>query len=131
MHEAAIISQLHDQVVTSIRARMPDEGQEDPEPIGRLTTVHIRVGELEHLDDEVMNTVWKAYTMDTFLHGADLEIMTIPLSVACRQCAHEYVPEDPAILLCPQCHHIDPDVKQGTGIILHSIVIDEPVEETA
>lgn len=128
MHEMAIVTQLHNQVIRAIRQQpQPGSHVECPESIGSRTTVCIQVGQLEHLDHLVMTTVWQAVTADTFLAGSQLDITSLPLLVTCRHCCRDYAPEDQAILMCPYCEHIDPDVKQGTGVVLNRIFIDEPV----
>jgi hydrogenase nickel incorporation protein HypA/HybF len=113
MHEAAITEAMLDQV----RTFMPDRG--------RLASVRVEIGALEHIQPEVMATVWEALTRETELRGATLDFEHVPLRVACGACGHEFEPEDPAILLCPACGVVRPKVLEGSGVRLLALEIDE------
>lgn len=112
MHEAAITSALLEQVA----AAMPDAGQ-----LSRCTVI---LGALEHLDPVVMQTIWRASTMGTRLDGAELDIIRAPLRVRCRACESSYEPEDHAIMLCPACGRVLPEVLEGAGVILKSLEVE-------
>jgi len=113
MHEAAITQAILEQV----QGVMP--------PGGVLREVHVEVGDLEHLDGEVMRTVWAAMLLDAGLSGAELRIDRVPLRVRCGACGVEYVPEDTAILLCPECGAVRPEVLEGSGVLLRSLEVEE------
>lgn len=113
MHELAIVQSLLEQV----RSFMPEEAV--------LSEIRLEVGGLEHLDGEVMRTVFAAITEGSELQGAALSIRRIPVRVRCRSCGHEYEPEDVAILLCPECGLVQPEILQGTGVLLKSLEIDQ------
>ena len=112
MHEAAITQALIDQV----RQAIPEGAT--------LATCRIDVGELEHLDTLVMDTMWRAMTADTPLDGADLVIQHVPVRVRCGGCGAEFHPEDHAILICPRCHAVSPELLAGTGVLLRSLDVD-------
>lgn len=112
MHEAAITSALLEQVA----AAMP--------PTGHLARCTVAVGRLEHLDPLVMQTIWRASTIDTRFDGAQLTILHTPLRVRCRACNHTYQPEDHAIMLCPACGRVLPEVLEGAGVILKSLEVE-------
>jgi hydrogenase nickel incorporation protein HypA/HybF len=113
MHEAAITQALLEQV----RGLVPAGAS--------LREVHVEIGELEHLDGEVMRTVWAALLLDAGLDGAALRIDRVPLRVRCGACGTEYRPEDPAILLCPDCGAVRPEVLEGSGVLLRSLEVTE------
>ena len=115
MHEAAIAESLYEQV----KACVPEGST--------LTSVHIDIGELEHLDASVLDAAWTGMTMDTPFAGVPLGITWTPLKVRCRACGHEYVPEDKAIMICPQCDAAQPAIVQGSGVILKSLEVDQHV----
>jgi len=114
MHEISIMQALLEQV----RALKPDGAL--------LREVHLEVGELEHLDGEVMQTGWTVLTSGSELAGAVLSITRVPVRVRCRVCGQEYEPEDVAVLLCPNCEAVQPEVLEGTGVLLRRMAIDEP-----
>ena len=113
MHEAAILSALREQV-------------ESFAPEGSVVhEVKIDVGGLEHLDAEVMTTLWEALSMDTRLAGSRLSVTPVPVRVRCRECAAEHEPEDPAVLVCPGCGAVRPEILEGTGVILRSLEVEQ------
>lgn len=114
MHEAAIT----DALVEQVRRAMPEGG--------RLLSLRVELGELEHLDPVVMNTLWQAATADSPLHGAALEIERLALRVRCGSCALEFAPEDHAILICPGCGATRPEILTGVGIVLRSLEVEQP-----
>jgi len=117
LHETAIIEALVEQV----RAFLPERA--------RLRIVRVEVGALEHLDPDVMRTVWEVATTGSVLAGAGLDIERVPLDVECAACGHRHAPEDPAILICPRCDAVRPRVLAGSGVTLRSLEVDEPAGE--
>jgi hydrogenase nickel incorporation protein HypA/HybF len=113
MHEAAIIEALHEQVEALV-------------PAGRrLVEVHVEVGELEHLDGEVLSAMWGAAVEGSGLAGAALRVTRTALRVRCRECGAEFAPEDPFLLLCPACGVARPEVLAGGGVLLRSLEVEE------
>lgn len=113
MHEAAITQALLDQV----RELVP-EGS-------RLTRCRVEVGELEHLDEGVMGSLWRAMTDGSPLEGAALDVERIALLVRCKACGTDFDPEDKAILVCPACGAVRPEVLAGAGVTLRSLEVEE------
>ena len=113
MHETSIMQAVLEQV----RAVMPEGAV--------LREVHLEVGDLEHLDEEVMRTAWTVLTDGSALAGAVLAVTRVPLRVRCRACGHEFVPEEAFLMLCPQCEAIQPEVLEGTGVLLRRMTVDE------
>lgn len=114
MHEASIIEALAEQIL-----RVMPEG-------GRLVLATVEVGELEHLDPGVMTALWEAVTAGSPLGGATLEIERVPVRVRCGACAVEFAPEDRAVLICPACGAVRPEILAGVGIVLRSLEVEEP-----
>ncbi|UCD74868.1 MAG: hydrogenase maturation nickel metallochaperone HypA [Phycisphaerales bacterium] len=114
MHEGAIAEALLEQV----RSFLPDQAV--------LREVHIDVGRLEHLEEMVLQTFWAALTKGTGEEGSLLSVNVIALQVRCRGCGMEYEPEDPAIMLCPQCGAARPEILQGSGVVLRRMEVEQP-----
>lgn len=112
MHEAAITQALIEQV----RAALP--------PDAHLQLCAVQIGELEHLDPDVMQTIWQASIADTDLQGAKLLIERVALRVRCGECGLEFMPADRSIMLCPSCGRVQPRLLAGTGIILRSLEVE-------
>ncbi|MBZ0172872.1 MAG: hydrogenase maturation nickel metallochaperone HypA [Phycisphaerales bacterium] len=113
MHEAAVTEALIDQV----RALLPQGG--------RLVACRVEVGALEHVDASVLTTLWSAMVRSTELADAELVVESVALSVRCAECGREHAPADPAILLCPGCGAVRPEILAGTGIVLRALEIEE------
>ncbi|GAB4385905.1 MAG: hypothetical protein Kow0022_13480 [Phycisphaerales bacterium] len=112
MHEAAITQALLEQVEQA----MPR--------VGRLVRCTISIGRLEHLDASVMRLMWQASVMGTRLEGAELNVVHTPVRVRCGACGHVYEPEDQAIMLCPACGRVLPQVVEGSGVVLRSLEVE-------
>jgi hydrogenase nickel incorporation protein HypA/HybF len=113
MHEAAILSALHEQV-------------ESFTPAGAsLLAVRIEVGGLEHLDPDVMTHLWEVFTAESRLTGSTLSVTRIPVRVRCGECGEEHEPEDVAVLVCPACGAVRPEVLEGSGVLLRSLEVEE------
>ena len=113
MHETAITEALVEQVFTFL--------PEGATPIA----VRIEVGDLEHLEPDVMRTVWGVITAGTPLAGAGLDIERKALRVECGACGEVHEPEDLAILICPRCDAVRPQVLEGSGVRLMAIEVEE------
>lgn len=114
MHEAAIAEALLGQVRTLVPAG------------AQLLSLRVDVGELEHIDPEVLAAAWEGLTpAGEEGHGARLDVERIALRVRCAACGAESRPEDPAILVCTVCGAVRPEVLAGSGIILRSLEVEE------
>jgi hydrogenase nickel incorporation protein HypA/HybF len=96
-----------------------------------LKEVLIEVGQLEHLDGDLMRSAWSALTAGTELAEAMLSVTRIPVRVRCKSCGHEHEPPEVVLLLCPSCGAGRPEVQEGSGVLLRSIEVDQPVEVEA
>jgi hydrogenase nickel incorporation protein HypA/HybF len=113
VHEAAITAALVEQV----RSFLPEGG--------RLIEVHVEVGEMEHLDSGVMEMLWSVSIEDTELSGATLTVYPVLLLVRCEACQDDWLPEDPAMLVCPGCGAARPKILEGSGVLLRSLEVEE------
>lgn len=116
MHEMSIVQSLAD----GVRLHLP--------PDATLIRAVVEVGSLEHLDAEVMQTAWRAVSVDPALHGSRLDIELVPIRIRCRACAGEYEPVVQAYLACPACGESRPEVLEGWGITLKTLEADVPAE---
>ena len=84
----------------------------------------VQVGELEHIDETVMQTTWAAMSSETELRGVALEMERIPMAVRCRACGEDYEPADRAVMVCPACGEVSPEIRAGVGILLTRIELE-------
>jgi hydrogenase nickel incorporation protein HypA/HybF len=114
MHEMSIASALLEQVELSL----PEEG--------RLVEVRIAVGALEHLDSEVMRLAWESLVFERpRLSSSALKVNHVSLRIRCRKCGHVHEPEDIYGMLCPLCASAQPEILQGSGIVLTGLSVDQ------
>ncbi|MHC4446358.1 MAG: hydrogenase maturation nickel metallochaperone HypA/HybF [Planctomycetota bacterium] len=116
MHETTVILALLEQVASFV----PDGAV--------LTEVRIEVGQLEHLDEDLMQAAWSAMTEGSDMARVEMHIGRAPLRVRCRGCQHEYEPQETVLLHCPQCGGARPEILQGSGVLLRSIEVEQPTE---
>lgn len=119
MHEIAVVEALVEQVVRIT----PDRAV--------VIRVALEIGELEHLDEAVMRTAWRAVNDGSPLAGAVLDMTRTPVNLRCRSCRREFQPEHTALFTCPGCGRTRPDIISGTGIVLRTIELDLPDESHA
>lgn len=119
MHELAIVEALAD----GIRSYLPADAA--------LVRAIVEVGSLEHLDAEVLQSAWTAFTDAPPLLGGRLEILWTPVRVRCRSCGHEYAPDRTEYLVCPRCDQARPDILEGWGVTLRTIEADVGDEDLA
>ncbi len=97
MHELSLAQNL----LEIVRQEMHKHG------VKRLLKVKLKAGRLTALVPEVMETAFEALTAGTPLQGAALEIETVPLTLACGPCGHEFSAEGDETLFftfpCPVC----------------------------
>ncbi|MBN1787272.1 MAG: hydrogenase maturation nickel metallochaperone HypA [Sedimentisphaerales bacterium] len=113
MHESAV---AHD-IVNSILA----EAKNQP---GKVTRVLVSCGQINALNDEVMQFAFEAATADTICQGAKLEIKHIPLKATCKNCSGEfefdlYNPN------CPKCGKSDCTLGEDAPLLLEEIEFEE------
>jgi hydrogenase nickel incorporation protein HypA/HybF len=116
MHETTIILALAEQVASFV----PDGAA--------LTDVWIEVGQLDHLDEDLMQAAWSALTDGSDMSGAALHIARVPVRVLCKACQHEYEPQERLLLHCPRCGEVRPKILRGSGVLLRSIEVAQPAE---
>jgi hydrogenase nickel incorporation protein HypA/HybF len=117
MHEMSIATALLEQVEQAL----PENS--------RLVEVRIDVGALEHLDSEVMRLAWQSLTAEApALADSALEINRVSLRIRCRNCGCVHEPEDIYGMLCPQCASAQPEILQGSGIVLTGLSVDQEIQ---
>jgi hydrogenase nickel incorporation protein HypA/HybF len=72
------------------------------EGFARVKTVWLEVGVLAAVDPEAMHFCFDAVTRDSIAEGARLEIITVPGSARCSDCART-VPVTARYDPCPEC----------------------------
>ncbi len=114
MHEFSIVSSLLNELEIISR----NNGDK------KVIRVDLVVGALEHIEPEVLKTVFDQAKEETCAGGAELVIRREEALVRCRGCGVEYIPED-NVWLCPQCGDVGGDIIQGTEVVIESVYLEE------
>jgi hydrogenase nickel incorporation protein HypA/HybF len=113
MHESAVAQNIVDTILT--------EAENRP---GRITRVLISCGQINALNNEVMQFAFAAATTDTICQDAKLEIKHMPLKAVCRDCSGEFEFDlyDPQ---CPKCGKSDFSIGEDAPLLLEEIEFEE------
>nr|WP_321259419.1 hydrogenase maturation nickel metallochaperone HypA [uncultured Pseudodesulfovibrio sp.] len=92
----------------------------------RLKKVTIKNGQLAGAVSESLTFAWDALIPGGEFDGAELEIIEVPVKVACGECGEEFSPEHARCMPCPKCeallgHH----VLEGKELLIDSIEVDD------
>ncbi|WP_281760039.1 hydrogenase maturation nickel metallochaperone HypA [Pseudodesulfovibrio nedwellii] len=95
----------------------------------RLKKVTIKNGQLAGAVSESLTFAWDALIPGGEFDGAELEIIEVPVKVACGECGEEFSPEHARCMPCPKCeallgHH----VLEGKELLIDSIEVDDQQE---
>jgi len=117
MHEMSIAQSL----VKIVREEMAKNQVES------LIKVTVCCGRINAVVPDALHMAFEALTRDTPLQGAELDIVHVPLRLACGQCGSHFEPEDGADTVffhfpCPACgQDIGHEVVQGRELHVESI----------
>jgi len=116
MHEMSIV----ESILGILREEMVKyDGQ-------RLRKVVVRNGALAGIVTESLLFAWEALTPGGEFDGAQLEVVEIPIRVACGECGEEFSPEHARCMPCPKCEALlGHKVLQGKEMLIDSIEIDD------
>ncbi len=92
----------------------------------RLKKVTIKNGALAGIVTEALTFAWDALTPGGEFDGAKLEIIEVPIRVACGECGEEFSPEHTRCMPCPKCEALlGHNVLQGKEMLIDSIEVDD------
>lgn len=112
MHEFSVAQSIIDITLKSCS----DEQAKD------VKSVEVEIGQAAGIQIEALEFAWTSATKETPLENARLDIIKIPLEVACRNCKHVYRPED-IFELCPNCSQMDPEIIRGKELKVVAICL--------
>jgi hydrogenase nickel incorporation protein HypA/HybF len=96
------------------------EQEARPYPGARVTRVLVRIGKLSAVVPDALRFAFEAITPGGIAEGASLEIEEVPLRIRCRQCAEEFIMEDP-FMICPRCEGLDVEMVSGRELEITSM----------
>lgn len=95
------------------------------ENAGRITRIHLRVGQLAGVVPELMASAFGVVSVGTLAEGAAFEWEEVPTRCRCTMGCPDFSPEGP-IFDCPECGQISTQVLQGRELDLDQIEIEVP-----
>ena len=114
MHERSIVRALLRQVCELQTERGAD----------RVVAVRVSVGEFSGVEADLVRTAFEELVEDSPIHGARLELQSIPLTAHCPACSQEF-----AIVnfefKCPDCGVAHVKIVRGEGLVLESVTLEE------
>ncbi|HOK09117.1 MAG TPA: hydrogenase maturation nickel metallochaperone HypA [Candidatus Hydrogenedens sp.] len=113
MHELSIIESLIEQ----LEQIQKETGK------GNIIRIDLRIGRLEHINQETFRFMFEQAKADTCAEHAHLNLIIDPLKIKCRSCHLEFEPDD-GIWICPECGAIGGEILQGTEVILESVIFE-------
>ena len=114
MHEMSIIEPLLEAVNNELRAYSG----------ARVVAVRVRVGALRLVVPEVMESCYRAATLDTPLEGSRLELEQVAAMARCPQCRHDFAVEE-KWFECPKCQSVGGELLAGQELELVNIELEE------
>lgn len=98
---------------------------------GRLVArVKVRVGVMHRIVEEVFQHAFAHAAQGTEANNAAVDIVLVPVKVACRSCGSTFDSEDLAVV-CANCGGVDLDLAGGDELILESIEYDATSHDRA
>ncbi len=89
----------------------------------RITDLHIVMGELSKLVDELIQFYWEMIAQDTIAEGAQLHFRMVPAEFQCMACFLKYKP-DGEEFSCPNCGAVGVKIIAGEEFALEAIDIE-------
>lgn len=92
----------------------------------KLKRIVVKNGALAGCVSEALEFAWEALTLDGDFQGAEIEVIEVPLKVACGECGEVFSPTHTKCMPCPKCEALlGHDVLEGKELLIDSIEIDD------
>ena len=85
-----------------------------------ITAVNLDVGEMQHLNEDIMQHGFKASVKDTIMTDTELKWRWLNVKLKCMDCYYDFEPEN-GCYHCPRCASKNTEVKQGMELTINSI----------
>lgn len=115
MHEMGIAQEL---------VRIALDAIPDDIAAPRVEKINLKIGKLAAVVEHSLTFCFEIITRDTPLEGAALEIISVPVTIRCRACSHEWQVDQPAFQ-CPACRDGEVEMLTGREIEITSIELFE------
>ncbi|MBN1540661.1 hydrogenase maturation nickel metallochaperone HypA [candidate division KSB1 bacterium] len=110
MHELSLAREIV-AIVDEIMLQHPEKS---------LKCVRVKVGELNPLIPDQLQSCYEALIADSKLVGSRLEIIRIPVRAQCRKCARDFRLEQFSFC-CPHCESTGLDINSGDELMVSEV----------
>jgi hydrogenase nickel incorporation protein HypA/HybF len=86
----------------------------------RVAAVRVRVGARHVVVSSAMDQAFSLASGGTVADGARMEVVVVPMVVACKGCGHTADSADP-LAVCAACGGVDVDVSGGDELVLEAV----------
>jgi len=91
---------------------------------GRVTDVHVVIGQLSTVVDESVQFYWDLISAGTAAEGARLHFRRVAARLQCDDCGQCYAPAA-EVLACPSCGSTQVRVTAGEELYLEALEVEE------
>jgi len=92
----------------------------------KLKKVTLKNGRLAGVVTEALQFAWEALIPGGEFDGAELEVIEVPVKVACGECGEVFSPEHNRCMPCPKCDALlGHEVLEGKELLIASIEVDD------
>jgi len=85
-----------------------------------VSGIRVRCGVRHAVDPETMAQAFGFIAAGTEAEGADVEVITVPVTVTCRECGAASESTD-VLTACPRCEGSDVELTGGDELVLESV----------
>lgn len=89
----------------------------------KVTDIYLVIGELTSFIDDSIQFYFDMLSPGTVAEGAELHFKRIKTRFRCRDCGHEFEPED-RNWVCPKCQALGGDVIAGKEFYVESLEVE-------
>ena len=86
----------------------------------KVAGIRVRCGVRHAVDEPTMVQAFGLVAAGTEADGAAVEVVTVPVTVTCRDCGAVSESTD-TLAVCPRCHGADVELTGGDDLILESV----------
>lgn len=115
MHEMGVAQQMVNIALDAIPSDMPEP---------KVERINLRIGRLAAVVEDSLKFCFEIITKDSPLEGAELIIETIPVSVNCRDCGHQWTVDGP-VFTCPACREGAVEILSGRELEISSLELSD------
>lgn len=90
---------------------------------GKVTRVEVEIGSMAGIETDALEFSWEAATAGSITEGAPLVILKTEALARCRECSHEFLPEN-LFSACPACGEYGYELIRGKELQLKAILVE-------